>query len=150
MTQKSQITINIDPELFQRLQSLAVPLVDNTDTVIHKLLDYWESDQRAGVEAEPGNAGQWMTPRGEKFPVGTKLRARYNGEEFKAEVTRSGIAVEGETFTSPSAAAIHAKNLANVSGTSANTNGWKFWEFLDEAEQRWRSIRCFQLQAQLK
>jgi len=150
MSNSSRITIDIDSDLFQKLQSLAVPLVDSTDSVISKLLDHWEQNHKAEEKTGLSAEEEWMTPRGEKFPVGTRLRAHYNGEEFKADVTRSGILVQGETFNSPSAAAIHAKNLANITGASASTNGWKFWEYWDEAEQRWRSIRIIQQLSKLK
>jgi len=150
MSNSTRVTIDIDSELFQKLQSLAVPLVDNTDSVINKLLDHWEQNHKAEEKTDLSTEEEWMTPRGEKLLVGTRLRAYYNGKEFTAEVTRSGIFVQGETFNSPSAAAIHAKNLANVTGASASTNGWKFWEYWDEAEQMWRGIRIFQQLSKIK
>ena len=74
------------------------------------------------------------------MPIETKLRAIYNGHTYEARVMASGILFESETFISPSAAAIHAKNLAGLSGASANTNGWNFWEYYDEASQSWKPL----------
>lgn len=140
MNSASKVSIEIDSRLFHRLQSVAEPLIDDTDSVIEKLLNHWETSPPA---AHGKGNGIWMTPRGEKFPVGTKLRAEYDGEKFEASVMKTGIFFIGETFTSPSAAAIHAKRMQGLTGTSANTNGWKFWEYWDEDVQAWLSIDRF-------
>ncbi len=36
------IQVSINSEVFKRLQEVATPLVDDTNTVIIKLLDFWE------------------------------------------------------------------------------------------------------------
>jgi hypothetical protein len=75
------------------------------------------------------------------LPVGTKLRAIYNGHTYHASVVPKGIFFENETFNSPSAAAIHTKNLEGLTGSSTNTNGWNFWEYHDEEDSMWKPLR---------
>ncbi len=132
-------TIQIDSELFERLQALAEPLVDNPTTVIRRLVDHWEQNP---PDADIESPIRWcLLSRGERLPIGTKLRAVYNGHTYHASITSTGIFFESKTFNSPSAAAIHAKNLEGLRGSSANTNGWNFWEYYDEESSTWKPLR---------
>ena len=145
MNAKSTVNIELNKELFEQLQSLAVPLVDDFNSVISRLIDNWESNPpQKNTENKPANSW-WLTPRGEKLPVNTQIRARYNGEEFKGKILQTGIFFEGETFTSFSAAGIAAKkkNFKDLSDASASTNGWRFWEYFDEQTKNWRSVSNF-------
>ena len=140
MNDTGKISIQINSRLFHRLQSVAEPLIDDTDSVIEKLLSHWETSPPS---LQGNGKNFWISPRGERFPIGTKFRAEYDGEKFEAVIMKSGIFFSGETFSSPSAAAIHAKKMQGLLGTSANTNGWKFWEYWDEESQAWLSINRF-------
>ena len=55
-----QVTVAISKPLFERLQRLAAPLVDTTDTVIERLLDFWET--RPTKKAAPANSPSTATP----------------------------------------------------------------------------------------
>lgn len=82
-----------------------------------------------------------VTPDGTSFrtreaslPVGLRLRKVFKGQERRATVEQHGIRIEGENrvFLSPS--------LAAVAVTGYNTNGWVFWEYLDQATQSWKPL----------
>jgi len=142
---KSTITVEINKAIFERLQSLAIPLVDDLGSVMSRLIDHWEkTPPKEGKNANQSKSW-WTSARGERLPVDTELRARYNGEKFKGKILSSGIFFEGATFNSPSAAAIAAKkkNFTELSDASASTNGWKFWEYFDEKSKSWRSVSDF-------
>jgi len=145
MSAKSTVNIELNEELFEQLQSLAIPLVDDLNTVISRLIEHWENNPPTETTGHKPKNSWWLTPRGEKLPINTEIRARYNGEEFKGKILKTGIFFEGETFTSLSAAGIAAKkkNFNELSDASASTNGWRFWEYFDKETKRWRSISNF-------
>lgn len=134
-------TIEIDQQLFERLQNLAEPLVDSPSSVIQKLLDHWEQNPPSATQGDSIPRPWWVSSRGERLPVDLKLRATYNGHTYHAVVRPKGIFFESEIFTSPSAAAIHAKNLEGLTGAAANTNGWSFWEYFDEETESWKPLQ---------
>jgi len=145
MTNQQDVPVSISKNLFLRIQSLAVPLVDDFETVISRLIDHWEkSPPKSDTESEQISSW-WTSARGERIPIGTKLRAKYNGGWFKAKIIASGFFFDGEVFRSPSAAGIAAKkkNFTDLSDATASTNGWKFWEYFDEKSQSWRGLSDF-------
>ncbi|NIR98995.1 MAG: DUF2924 domain-containing protein, partial [Gammaproteobacteria bacterium] len=73
----------------------------------------------------------WVA-KGVSFPHGTEFRATYKGQRYSGKVENGALVVNGERFTSPSAAAI--------SITGNPVNGWRFWECLLPRENRWKTI----------
>lgn len=139
------VKLEIKPELFKRLQCLAEPLVDDVSSVIERLITHWEScpptlGHKVVSIKLPAPPTEWRSARGERFPIGAKLRARYLNHNFEAIVTASGIEFNGHTYNNPSSAGIAAKESVGTTGNSASTNGWDFWEILDSTMNRWVSI----------
>jgi len=89
---------------------------------------------------QPGVAKYFVCSRGERLPIGTKLRAIYRRREFEAHVDASGIVFEGNRYNNPSLAGIEAKRSHGAVGKAANTNGWTFWEYFDAVSGRWKSL----------
>jgi hypothetical protein len=125
----SGIPITIREDLFYRLQARARPLVDDVNAVLERLLDEGE---RVSPGESRGRRRFVTLARGERLPVGLKLRAVFQQREFRAEVTDAGIGFEGQVYRSPSAAARAAKRLAGVPEMASHANGWLFWDYLDE------------------
>ena len=123
------VTVELDPDVFAELQRRATPLVDDTSSVIRRLLAAVpaESSQAGPVQARYANMA-----RGERLPVGIQLRMVVGGKPYYGRVSEEGIQVDGETFPSPSAAARRVRVRAGASEEGANSNGWKTWEYLDE------------------
>jgi hypothetical protein len=71
--------------------------------------------------------------RGLSLPNGTRLRSRYKGRFFEAEI-RDGqwIADDGSIHDSPSAAA--------TAITETNVNGLRFWEGMRPGDRGWRRL----------
>lgn len=136
-----QVTVAISKPVFERLQRLAAPLVDTTDIIIERLLDYWEA--RPIEKTSPVNSPSvattvlWKSSRGDVLPVGTELRGTYLGKTFTAQVERTGIRFHGKLYDNLSPAAIAAKNLAGTKGKAASTNGRDFWRFQDPTTGQW-------------
>jgi hypothetical protein len=134
------IQVSIDSEVFKRLQKASTPLVDDINTIIIKLLVFWEQKEKSSIKSKDieGQVEKfWVTVRGEKFPVGLKLRASYYDQKFDAVIGEKGILFSDEIFGSPSSAAANAKKSAGAKGSSISTNGWTFWEYLDVEKGRW-------------
>lgn len=70
--------------------------------------------------------------KGVEFWEGMKLRALYKGREHFAAVTNGKIVYNGKAFNSPSAVAVFICNNS--------VNGWRFWDYLDESTNKWKSI----------
>lgn len=121
------VQIGIRQAIFQRLQALSQPLIDDTSSVIERLIDHWDASQLKPM-SQPTAASKrnWVTPRGTPIPIGFKLTAKYKKFTLESVVVDNGIEFQGKTYGSPSEAAMAAKR--SVGGdSSVQTNGWKFW-----------------------
>jgi hypothetical protein len=137
------VQVPVKKEVFESLKRLAEPLVDDASSVIERLINHWEKSPPAATKAAlqvPGLAAEWRSARGERFPIGAKLRARYLRHTFEANVTINGIEFNGKTYDNPSSAGIAAKKTVGTVGKAASTNGWDFWEMLEPSTKRWVSI----------
>lgn len=140
------VQVSIKKEVFESLKRLAEPLVDDTNSVIERLINHWEScpptpeTKIAGIKLVKPPA-EWRSTRGERFPIGAKLRALYLRYTFEATVTTRGIEFNGKVYNNPSSAGIAAKESVGTTGDAANTNGWDFWKMLEPATNRWVSIK---------
>jgi hypothetical protein len=136
-----QVSVAISRPIFERLQKHASPLVDTTDTVIERLLDYWESHPRAKTPLNNSSSSAtqqlWKSSRGDVLPVGKELKGTYLGKTYTAVVERGGIRFHGKLYDNLSPAAIAAKHLAGTTGKAASTNGRDFWRFRDPATDQW-------------
>ncbi len=148
-----QVSVTISKKIFERLQQVALPLVDTTDSVIGRLLDYWEthSDRRVPHVISSSAATQefWRSSRGDTLPVGTELRGTYLGKTLTAQVERAGVRFEGDLFNNLSPAAIAAKNLVGTKGKAANTNGRDFWKFQDPTNGQWIPVSALRQNHQI-
>lgn len=148
------VQIEVEQDIFERLQALAKPFVDTPSSVIRRLLEAnnaTENQQdiaRVGAPSQAPNKQGYVTSRGVRLPLG-RLQASYrrrgstSTQRFEAEVTPKGIEFDGEVFDDPSPAGIRAKELAGAKGAATSTNGWEFWQYFDEVRQEWVSIDIF-------
>lgn len=135
------VKVVISKPVFERLQKHAAPLVDTTDNVIERLLDFWEKRPKETKPTKQSNLVAtpqlWKSSRGDALPVGKELRGTYLGKSYVAVVERGGIRFNGKLYDNLSPAAIAAKHLAGTTGKAASTNGRDFWKFRDPATSQW-------------
>ena len=136
-----QVQVAINEEIFEELQGMAEPLIDDVNSVVSRLLNHW----KLNPPPKPGGGGEgvWTSARGERLPIGMKLRALYLGNRIEAVVGAEGIVYQGRPHPSPSRAAIAAKRAHGAKGNAANANGWDFWEYYDEKAKEWRLLRVY-------
>lgn len=116
--------IEIDFEVFKAITARrASEQVTENDVLraVFKLSPKGSMDaERVGSGSDPMPRADVWTCKSVHFPVGTQLRAKYQGRTIMAQVEREGIRVGAKIANSPSQAA------SFVTGT--NVNGWTFWE----------------------
>jgi len=137
------VPVHIRRQVFEKLQKLAVPLVDDASSVIERLIKHWEKAAPQSfplASPERQQSAFWYSSRGEAFPVGAELRGTYLGKTYHAKITAQGIEFNGMGYDNPSSAGIAAKRAAGTKGQAVSTNGWDFWEMLNPDSQRWVSI----------
>ena len=121
------VQVPVRKEVFENLKRLAEPLVDDASSVIERLIKHWEKSPPAPANAAsqvPGVPSVWRSARGERFPIGAKLRAKYLRHTFEANVTINGIEFNGNSYDNPSSAGIAAKESVGTVRKAASTNGW--------------------------
>lgn len=140
------VTVQLEEDAFELLQSQAKPLVDTPSSVIRNM---WKELQRyradKPIQALRIATGSYTTSRSVKLPFG-ELRAVYKrrgaseAKSFKAVVTERGIEFADKVFDDPSPAGIYAKELAGAQGAATSTNGWEFWEYFHTELGQWLQI----------
>lgn len=125
-------TIEVDFEVFKELTVRRTSESVTENDVIRELLGLDPSvpGPSRPKPVEPGRF-PWVS-KGVSFPHGTEFRATYKGQRYSGKVENGALVVNGERFTSPSAAAI--------SITGNPVNGWRFWECLLPGAGRWKVI----------
>lgn len=78
------VGVQLDDDVFADLQSRARPLVDDVNSVLRRLL-------KAGRPNEVAPVREIVLSRGERLPIGLKLRATFQGQVFHAEVTEGDL-----------------------------------------------------------
>ena len=144
----------VSAAVYEKLQKLAVPLVDTPSSVIERLIDHWVAtapNERGQTNPPSGESASsmapaqlWRSSRGDTLRVGTSLKGQYLGKTYEAEIEPGGIRFNGELYDNPSAAAVAAKNLAGKTGQGASTNGRDFWRIRDPSTGHWVPISTVQ------
>ncbi len=70
---------------------------------------------------------------GVRLSEGTLLQKWYQGKKYEAVIQNGAIYFDGQSYQSPSTAA-----MAIAKGT--NVNGWNFWEYFDKNNGQWQKI----------
>ncbi len=124
------ITIEVDFDVFKELTVRRASESVTENDVIRELLGLNKAAHETPKPVE-GSRAAWVC-KGVSFPHGTEFRATYKGQLYTGKVENGALIVNGERFTSPSAAA--------VSITGNPVNGWRFWECLLPSTSRWKII----------
>jgi len=136
-------TIKISEDTYARLQGLAKPFEDSPEDVIIRLIAATEktvSQAPRRPARSPGvrsKTGADLVSQGGRILHGTKLRAVYKDEEYRAEVRDGQVWWNGSSYRSLSAAAV-----AVIQSTGSNRpteDGWRFWKLFDEETRQWVS-----------
>lgn len=139
------VNLSISKKMFARLQKLAVPLVDDTSSVIEKLIVHWENNPPSDVGTKSTVKAAlevWRSPRGDVLPVGATLQGVYFKNTFQAVVEKNGVRFEGKLYKNLSPAGQAAKEKAGATGPTAITNGRHFWHIQDPVSEQWIPVKA--------
>lgn len=124
-------TIQVDFEVFKELTARRATEAMTENDVIRKLLGLKSSGTPNRTTNTQPSELAWVS-KSVSFPAGTQFRATYKGQQHTGTVESGALIVNGERYTSPSAAA--------VAITGKATNGWRFWECLLPSTSQWKLI----------
>lgn len=124
-------TIQVDFEVFKELTARRSTEAMTENDVIRQLLGLGKATNPTPGTTPRSNQLAWVC-KGVSFPLGTQFRATYKGQQYEGKVENGSLVVNGERYTSPSAAA--------VAITGNPVNGWRFWECLLPGTSQWKLI----------
>jgi predicted CopG family antitoxin len=127
-------TIEVDFDVFKQLTVRRATEDVSYNDVIRELLGLGQSKAKATKEATGHSPNDWIA-KGVRFPANTEFRANYKGQVRTGRVEGGALAVNGQRYASPSAAA--------VAITGSPVNGWRFWECRFPGKSTWQLIESF-------
>lgn len=126
-------SVEIDFDVHKRIELARESFAETPNAVLRRLLGLDATlpvQQAIGV----GVMRTW-SGKGVQLPHGTRVRMDYNGRTHEGEILDGSWLVEGERFSSPSAA---AGGVARTKGGKrTNLDGWIYWWALMPGEETW-------------
>lgn len=120
------MNIEVDFEVWKALTSRRVAEATTCNDVLRELLEL------PAITASPQVPSEGWTSQGVTLPDGTELRANYQGKVYTATITNGQWMQDGESRSSPTAAA-----RAITNGTQ---NGWWFWAVRRPGDGDWMQL----------
>ena len=126
-------TIEVDFEVFQKIQMERKSFSDSDNDALRRLLDLPSiTEPRPSGDSQEVSEGGIHLRYNVSLPQGTRLRMKYRGELHYGDVRGGRIWVNEKPFNGPSPAAVEI--------TSGNVNGWNYWEVLFPGSTNWVKI----------
>jgi len=126
-------TIEIDLALHKAIEAERRSFEESPSEILHRLIA--DNNTRPKLNSDFSGVDKAWYGSGVELPHGTKLRMSYNGSQFTAEIVDGRWLVDGDFYSSPSAAAYGVARTRE--GSPANINGWIYWEALLPGEKTW-------------
>jgi len=124
-------TIEVDFDVFKQLTVRRATEDVSYNDVIRELLGLGKCKVSTAKETTDPSSDDWVA-KGVRFPANTEFRASYKGQVRTGRVEGGALAVNGQRYDSPSAAA--------VAVTGSPVNGWRFWECRLPGKSSWQLI----------
>lgn len=125
-------TIEIDFEVFKEITNRRPTEEVTPNDVLRELFNLPPGRKKDNAETKKMGRTPWII-KNTTFPHGTEFRASYKGKEYSAVVNNGALEVDGNRFSSPSAAA--------MSITDSPVNGWVFWKCKKPGEEIWKAMK---------
>jgi hypothetical protein len=124
-------SIDVDFDVFKALTARR-PSEEVTENDVLRELFRLPPKNPAPASGDGPAPGEWVA-KGVRFPAGTEFRASYKGQIYLARVEGGALVLDGESFHSPSKAAMTI--------TKTHLNGWNFWECRFPGKSSWQLIK---------
>lgn len=126
-------SVDIDFDVHKRIELARESFSETPNAVLRRLLGINGSSPVPHVIG--ATAKRAWSGKGVQLLHGTRLRMDYNGRTHEGEIVDGSWLVEGETYSSPSAAAGGAARTKG--GKRTNLDGWIYWWVLIPGEDAW-------------
>ena len=129
-------SIDIDFDVHKRIELARESFSETPNTVLRRLLGLDISRTTRPLPRE--DARRAWSGKGVMLPHGTRVRMDYNGRTHEGEIHDGSWLVEGERFSSPSAAAGGVARTKD--GQRTNLDGWIYWWALPPDQETWLKL----------
>lgn len=126
-------SIEIDFDVHKRIELARESFSETPNAVLRRLLGLDAATPRSLTAAHSGMRS-W-SGKGVLLPHGSRVRMEYNGRTHEGEILDGAWSVEGERFSSPSAAAGGVARTKD--GNRTNLDGWIYWSVLPPGQDSW-------------
>jgi hypothetical protein len=127
-------TIEIDFDIHKLIEREKKSFAESDNVALRRLLKL--GDEAAAPRPAP--EGREWHDEGVTLPQGTEVRMTYNNRLHVGVIDDGQWHVEGERYSSPSAAAGGVARTKK--GEKTNLDGWKYWEAKMPGSSKWQSI----------
>jgi hypothetical protein len=128
---KNKTSIDIDLDVYKIIMQNIKYINEPANDVLKRLL-IGDSEPISGNWKSNNSFSGGLTSKNVFLKSGMKLRKHFKGNLFEATVHDGYIEFNNKRYTSPSGAAVAAAR--------GSVNGWRFWDFLDENEGKWKLL----------
>ena len=134
-------SVDIDFDVHKRIELARESFAETPNAVLRRLLGI---DAARPVQSVIGvGVMRAWSGKGVLLHHGTRVRMDYNGRTHEGEIFDGSWLVEGERYSSPSAAA--GRTARTKGGKRTNLDGWIYWWALMPGEETWvklSEMRC--------
>jgi hypothetical protein len=127
-------TIEIDFEIHKLIEAEKRSFSESDNAALRRLLELGDEV----VAPMPSATGREWHDEGVTLPHGTEVRMTYNKRLHNGTIVDGQWLVEGQRYSSPSAAAGGVARTKK--GEQTNLDGWKYWEAKLPGTTKWTPI----------
>jgi hypothetical protein len=132
-------TIEIDFAIHKAIENERRDFHESDSSVLRRLLKLPEAPRVTGGNGVDAASGTAWVRQGVRLVHGTRVRMHYRGEEHLGAIENGEWVIEGQRFSSPSAAA--GGVAVTKKGTQPSLDGWTYWQVKRPGDTDWVSLR---------
>jgi hypothetical protein len=129
---KTNTSIDIDLDVYKAIVNHSNYINEPANDVLKRLLAKTNVVPSLVQKSHTEDHTSGITVKGIFLKSGLKLRKHFKGTLFEAVVRNGHIEFNSKRYTSPSGAAVVA--------AKGSVNGWRFWDFLDDNDGKWKLL----------
>ncbi|MGP1256757.1 MAG: hypothetical protein ACTS10_20225 [Kiloniellales bacterium] len=128
--------IDIDLDVHKRIELEKRSFSESDNEVLRRLL---------GIDSTQSLIGRAWSGKGVSLPHGTEIQMEYNGRQHQGRIDEGNWLVEGNSFSSPSAAA--GGVALTKAGNHPSLDGWMYWHVKRPDDNKWVPLKRLRQQA---